>query len=512
MSEISRVSIELKPGVYNQFRNLNNKIWLALSEFVDNAVQSYLDNKEALIASESGYQFHVLINMNWEKNAMVIVDNAAGINATNFERAFEPANIPTNDTGLNEFGMGMKTAAIWLADNWVVQTKALGEDVQRMVEFDLKKVVHEDSEELNVKSSSMPEEEHFTMITLRNLSKNAPKKMQMDKICKHLSSIYRKFIRTGELQIIVNGDLLSYTAPEELVAPYYKIPDGENVLWRKEINFHAYPYKAVGFISILKTMSTSVENGLSLFRRGRVIMGSHDEKYRPKSICGNEGSPRYKRIFGELELEGFEVSFNKGSFQDDADLEAFMELVKGEISAKDFDLYSQAENYRQKTREDSKHIVKSIVKTLKKETQPRELTHKIQESVLNMPSPEIEFPAQEPSFKVEALGSHEEPPFEFNGEHYTLKVELINEPDIQDLYSLTKSADDIFKSNFLVVYKINLAHPFFERFGNFKKEGDFQPIIAIVKSLVLAELIAPSQGTNRPGNVRLLFNKYLQSQ
>ncbi len=510
MSDISKVSIELKPGVYNQFRNLNNKVWLALSEFVDNAVQSYLDNREALIASQSGYQFAVVIDVNWEKNEMTIADNAAGINAKNFERAFEPANIPTNDTGLNEFGMGMKTAAIWLADNWTVQTKALGEDVQRSVEFDLKKVIREAREELNVKSSPMPVENHFTQIILRNLSKNAPKLMQMDKIRKHLASIYRKFIRTGELHIIVNGEELSYDTPEVLTAPFYRTPDGEDVVWRKEISFHAGAYKAVGFIGILKTMSTGVDNGLSLFRRGRVIMGSHDEKYRPKSICGQVGSPRYKRIFGELELEGFEVSFNKGSFQDDADLEEFMELVKGEISGKEFDLYSQAENYRQKTREDSKHIVKNIVKTLKKEAQPRELTQKVQESVLNMPSPEIEFPTREPVPDVEPLGSHEEP-FEFNGEQYTLKLELINEPDVKDLYSLTKTADDLFKSNY-VVYKINLAHPFFIRFENFKKEDDFQPIIAIVKSLVLAELVAPSQGTSRPGNVRLLFNKYLQSQ
>ena len=66
-------------------------------------------------------------------------------------------------------------------------------------------------------------------------------------------------------------------------------------------------------------MSSSTVNGLSLFRRGRVIEGSHDEKYRPKVLCGQNGSPRYKRIFGELELEGFSVSFNKGSFQEHDD-------------------------------------------------------------------------------------------------------------------------------------------------------------------------------------------------
>ena len=41
-------------------------------------------------------------------------------------------------------------------------------------------------------------------------------------------------------------------------------------------------YSAKGFIGVLKTMSTNKVNGISLFRRGRVIVGSHDEKYRPK--------------------------------------------------------------------------------------------------------------------------------------------------------------------------------------------------------------------------------------
>jgi len=509
MSDISKVSIELKPGVYNQFRNLNNKVWFAISEFVDNAVQSYLDNRGRLLASQSDYQFRVIIHVDWEKKEMLIADNAAGIDTKNFERAFEPANIPINNTGLNEYGMGMKTAAIWLADHWTVQTKALDENIERSVEFDLHKVIREEREELNVRSVEKSPEKHYTKITLRNLSKNAPTVMQMDKIRKHLASIYRKFIRTGELEIVVNNETLSYETPEILIAPFFKTPDGEDLEWKKEIDFHAGPYKAKGFIAILKTMSTGVDNGLSLFRRGRVILGSHDEKYRPKSICGQTGSPRYKRIFGELELDGFDVSFNKSSFQDDADLEEFIEALKDEISAKDFDLYNQAEYYRQKVREDNKAIAKGIVKTLKKETQPRELTKKIQESVRNMPSPGIEFPAQETNSDIETLGSHEEI-FELDGEQYTLKLDLINEPGVSALYSMIVTPDGIFKSK-TVIYKINLAHPFFIRFDKFKKDGDFQPVMAIIKSLVIAELLAESRGVKGAGNVRLIFNQYLQN-
>lgn len=50
-------------------------------------------------------------------------------------------------------------------------------------------------------------------------------------------------------------------------------------------------------------MSTSVDNGILLFRRGRVIGSSYDEKFRPKILSGEEGSPRYKRILENWNLK-----------------------------------------------------------------------------------------------------------------------------------------------------------------------------------------------------------------
>ena len=140
-------------------------------------------------------------------------------------------------------------------------------------------------------------------------------------------------------------ELLTYDNPEILNAPYYKNHEGENILWKKNIDFSMGEYSAKGFIGVLKTMSSNKLNGISLFRRGRVIIGSHDEKYRPKELCGQIGSPRYKRIFGELELKGFGVSFNKGSFIEVEDLETLIKGIKLEISNKNFDLYGQAEKY-----------------------------------------------------------------------------------------------------------------------------------------------------------------------
>lgn len=510
MSKIENVSIKIQTGVYGQFRNLKNTVWFALGEYVDNAVQSFENNKSRLQEVANGsYQFEVRINIDNENDFIKIYDNAAGIDLDNFQRAFEPANIPIDNTGLHEFGMGMKTASIWLADLWTVRTGALNEDEERLVEFDLKKVLAEEKEVLEVVNTTKELAKHFTEITLYQLSKNAPSNYQIDKIKRHLLSIYRKFIRKGDMKLFINDEELIYEEPEILKAPFYNNLLGENIEWKKEINFSTGKYKVNGFIAILSTMSTSTLNGISLFRRGRVIEGSHDEKYRPKALCGQIGSPRYKRIFGELELEGFAVSFNKGSFQEQEDLEALMEALQTEISSKDFDLYTQAEKYiKPKTVESNIAVAKNIVNNLKKTSDKEVLKTKLDASIKEIESKTLAANNEEFSKKAETIDSHEDI-IEIKGEKYKLILELITEQSVSDLYSLIILDDELFSKK--IVYKINLAHPFFTRFEKLKKEEDYQPIMLIIRSLVLAEIIAPSQGTKGAGNVRLNFNHFLRN-
>ncbi len=511
MSNIEAVSIKIQTGVYGQFRNLNNKVWFALGEYVDNAVQSYEDNKDRLRkVNKDKYQFEVRINIDWENDSIKIYDNAGGIDSKKFLKAFEPANIPIDNTGLHEFGMGMKTASIWLADFWSVKTSALEEEEERFVEFDLKQVLENDQEVLKVKNYHTTKSTHFTEIVLNKLSKNSPKVMQLDKIKKHLSSIYRKFIRSGDMKLYINEIELNYEDPEILEAPFHNNLAGERIKWKKEISFTYDRYKATGFIAILNTMSTNEVNGLSLFRRGRVIEGSHDEKYRPKAICGQIGSPRYKRIFGELELDGFEVSFNKGSFQEQGDLEALMDALQTEISSKEFNLYAQAENFiKEKTKSDDENVAKKIVSRLKKATQENsDLIEKVNNSLKEIDNINIASRNEKLTRSAKAIDSHEEI-IEIKDEEYKLTVELITEPTITDLYSLQIEDGEFFVKT--IIYKINLAHPFFRRFERLKNEEDYQPIISIIRSLVLAEVVAPSQGTRNAGNVRMNFNTFLRN-
>lgn len=508
MKQIDKVSIALKPNVYTTFRALNNTVSFTLGEYVDNAVQSFLNNRSRLLNLDPNYKLRIDITVDWTNRSIVIEDNAAGIASDNYIRAFEPAHIPIDATGLNEFGMGMKTASVWLANKWCVYTKALGESVERYTEFDLPKVTSEGREELTVKETSMPENEHYTKIVLSDLSKNAPSTSQMDKIRRHLSSIYRKFIRSDEVDIYLNDVLLEAPCYDILSAPYYKTPNEDDILWKKEIDFELGSYKAKGFIAILDKIQNGA-NGLVLLRRGRVIVGGSDERFFPATIFGQSGNFRYKRLFGELELDGFDVTFNKNGFREEEDLYAFMEVLRDELRSDTFNLLGQADNYRQRKKEQYEKISKTVAYTLKKDTKPKQLTRQIQK--IESKIQDTEYLEKEESLILNArpLDSHTES-FKLGSHDYTLKIDLVTEITSDMLYSVlqdnnTTAVDTTDTTQ--IICKINLAHPYFTRFDQFKKGDDYLPIIAIFKALTLAEIMAPNRA--QASSIRLLFNQNL---
>src|SRR5882724_8575256 len=147
-------SVDIRPGVtiLSVLRHLNYKPWFALAEFVDNALQSCIANEVALKKAE-GPKYRLLVEVELDLTGeprITIRDNAAGIGVADYARAFRPAAIPTDTKGLSEFGMGMKSAACWFAPRWSVRTKALGEEVERTIRFDITKIIGDNISALSV--------------------------------------------------------------------------------------------------------------------------------------------------------------------------------------------------------------------------------------------------------------------------------------------------------------------------------------------------------------------------
>ena len=310
--------VDIRPGVsvLAVLRHLNYRPWFALGEFVDNAVESFVRHREAL-QKLHGMDFTLRVEIDIDTAAparISIRDNAAGIFESEYGRAFRPAAIPPDRSGLAEFGMGMKSAACWFAPQWSVRTSALGEPVERAVHFDIANIVNDEIEELTIREAGQDADVHYTEVVVEDVF-HVPVGRTVAKLKEHLTDIYRAFIRDGLLELKFNGDTLSYIEPRILTAPYFKEKKGEARRWRKEIEFDFGDGLSVHGFAALRETANTAKAGFSLFRRGRVIQGSGDEGYRPSYVFGSSNSYRYQRLFGELHLDGFEVSHTKDGFR-----------------------------------------------------------------------------------------------------------------------------------------------------------------------------------------------------
>ncbi|GAA4027902.1 hypothetical protein GCM10022409_09900 [Hymenobacter glaciei] len=363
MSE--KINIRPDVGVLAVLRHLNYSPWYALAEYVDNSIDSYIKNKAALIAADGpAYKLRVDITIDSAQKIITILDNAAGISAGDLNRALQVAAPPPDRKGLSEFGMGMKAASCWFSPMWGIKTKALGETVSRLIKFDVDSIVSNHIQELDVTLiPDTPSSEHFTGIKLAQVF-DPPYKRTTGKIKSHLASIYRAFIQAGELVLTVNGEQLGYAVPDVLEAAIYSDPSGPSIRWLQEVSFECAGGRTVrGFAAIRETGSTA-EAGFSLFRRGRVIVGSYEEVYRPEALFGRGNSYRSQRLFGEFHLEGFGVSHTKDGFQWEGCEEEFLSLLEKALSNPAKPLLRQAENYRKnppKTNGSSKPEPPSIV-------------------------------------------------------------------------------------------------------------------------------------------------------
>jgi len=498
-TSIATVDITIGANMYGRISDITNTPSHVLAEFVDNAIQSYIDNKEELLAQDQNYKLEVEITFEWDPeddnraSRVTIRDNAGGIGKDNFVRAFKLAHTPDDNTGLNEFGMGMKTAALWLGEEWSVESTAIGENVTRKIVFDLNSVMANELKSLPVTHREEDINEHYTIVNITSATKNVPSIKSIQKIKDELASIYRKYLRVDEIDLIVNDTKLKFEDPLVLTAPFHKKagqPEGEKIYWRKDINFNFGKYHAKGFIALLNTMQNN-KNGLALLRRGRVVVGAEtDGRYLPKVLFGNVGSPRYKRMFGELELEGFDVAFNKNDIQDRENLEMLMDALKSEIHTKNFDLYTQAENYREDER------VKFVKKIVRGHNTSREKNEKIEFTTQPQPAPTIEVAPLFPS-EPTVIDQYNDT-YVINGVQYTLKVQFVDSGKDLVWIALDKDAENT------IICNINTHHAYFSQFGN-----PTPAMIALIKTIAIAKYIAQKKGNDSTGEMLENFNQLI---
>lgn len=503
---LKKVNIRPQVTMLSVLKYLEYETWYALAEFVDNSIASYLKNEKELRSIEGKkFKLEVDIEINEADNKIVIRDNAAGIDQQDYSRAFRAAEAPPDTTGLSEFGMGMKSAACWFADEWSVRTTALHEPIEKAVRFNLKKIFEDKLDELDVEIKKASEQDHYTVIELFNVHK-MPKKRGLGKVKDHLTSIYREFIRKGILVLKVENEVLEYEEPNVLKAARYDQPKGKHIEWRKEINFPVENGLSVhGFVAIREKASVS-EAGFALFRRGRVIEGSFDNGFRPEYIFGNPNSFRYQRIFGELHLEGFEVVFTKKGIKWDDNLDVFLRCLRDELSHEDFPLLQQADKYRVRATEKEYLAAKKALDEAVDDFEKNALNAltEVREAV-----PILE-PQETTLSKIEKTIQRE---FEvrFNKVTWKISIELSYDPSLSEMIEVgnhlikNKVKDQSIRQ---IGIRLSLTHPFMVQFVGVDN-SKIEPILRIVAALGLSEVIAKESGAKTQGEVRRNFNELI---
>jgi hypothetical protein len=524
MSEINievddDAAVEIRPEVtmLSVLRHLNYEPWFAIAEFVDNSIQSFLTNEEAL-KKLHGAHFRLIVDITIDSSGLgkiIISDNAAGIAKADFPRAFRPAQAPNDRTGLSEFGMGMKSAACWFARTWSVRTKALGENVERTIRFDIDKIVEENIQTLSPEINSMVETAHYTTISLNDLH-HPPKGRTVGKIKDHLGSIYRVFLRNGLLKIRFNDEDLSHELPKILYAiPYESVgmpKTGHDVIpveWRKEINLDfGKGQRVTGFAALREKASTSMA-GFALFRRERLIEGSHDDTYRPKQIFKHSTSYPYQRLFGELHIEGFAVSHTKDGFRWEEYEDEFLELLGEAIEDGELDLISQAENFRTLP---TKHTVQSNA-ILATSVVAEHLESVVAPILIEARANPVLPPALPAQFPSNYLQSSERI-VEFNDGGYLWIVTLCTsvDPAIENWISVgrmdSKNDEDGARTRRLVI-DLALAHPFSMSYIGSSNEN-IELFLRIACGICIALVLAEDLTAEPPQTVLNFFNNLLR--
>ena len=444
-------------------------------------------------------QLAITIEIDRTEQCIIINDNAGGINKDDMQRAFRPAQPPSDASGLSEFGMGMKSASIWFAPRWEVYTSAIGEPTRKRVCFDLDHVKENRLEELDVTIEPADPLEHFTKVTLRDVYA-MPQGRTLGKIREHLKDIYRCFLREDKLKLYVpssssenSSESLSFNELENLVAPEFNTEKkpiaGENPKeWHKPIQFELEDGRVVvGQAGLLgRSGLGSNESGLTLFRRNRAIVGTGDNKYRPTEIFGTGNSFANQRLWGELHMDDFEVSHTKDGFNWGNSETEFLEKLKQALDEPALSLRKQAQYFRAKvdfsseTRGTVINVADDLTSVIK-ENGPEDFTRLINSTNAVLPLPRqlssnADAPLVEENFTVS-----------FGGEQWQVQIEFVQNSNGRWIELASDTSEGVRTKK--VGIRVNLQHAFMQKIVRIDERNSLEPVIRLAAAYGFAEFI-----------------------
>ncbi|MFV0363831.1 MAG: ATP-binding protein [Suipraeoptans sp.] len=521
----SKINIRPTSGVYATYKRLSYQPWTAIAEFVDNSTQSYYDHKKEL-HNLSGFS-KLTINIDYEARAkgndvLTITDNAFGMEIDDFERAIILDRPPKSTVGRNEFGMGLKTAACWFGSKWTVTSTQYGSSRGYSAFVDVDKLERDKDEEIDLTTFNTNTDEHYTRITIERLNKKITGGRTVGKVRDLLSSIYREDLRTGKIVITYNGNELSFKDP---VIYEETLPGGKIKKWKQDISFTVHhegkDLPVSGYIA-LRLPGSVREAGLTLMRRGRVIVGGPEANYRPVEIFGDSNSYTYQRLFGELHMDEWPVTQAKDEF--DWHSSGLEELFIEKLIPFTKPLRTKADTIRVRQRIESVDVIDKTFGAFQKSglissatviAIPQEGVESVKEESENKANyyndettgEALEFITdkdKEPGVDISGPDTFQAT-FDYEGANYHFTVKFDSSSPLNPWVTVKEENEPHFQIT------INMKHAFFKPFTENK---EFMSVMAkLVMAMILAEigsLAVSSDGRINPGDIRMKMNGILE--
>lgn len=483
----NKIKLDIKPEAYNVYEMLNhltNTESFALGEFVDNASASFFENEDSLKGEK------LIVDIFYDQNAgtLRIKDNAFGMDLEDFKRAILVGAKTNKANSRNEFGKGLKTGACWYGRRWSVESTQLKKKTLYSACIDIDELVQNKSNSTDITESDIDKNEHYTIITIEKLSHPLDSAKVKKQVIADLGSMYRRDILSGNVEIYFNNKLIEYEEPPILFFKGKPMKKSVTI----QIQYKNKIYKSKGYVALSSNQKKQSISplGLTFFRRDRGVLIN----LKPKEIVGAENSVIAWKLFGELDVDDFEVNQAKDGLAWPNELkEKFYEKLKEQIP----EIIAVGKLTWEQIAE--------------KEGQPlQEKPTKIKNTPVTAPEPtSIIYPTQPTKSQEPLQVNSPTPSFTTTvQENFSFILDKIE-------YSVTY---ELIKDTFLYKYdkencalKINKNHKFINNLSS----DLYEPIGKIILSYVLAEEEAINQsggsGNINPAMIHISFSKLLSN-
>jgi hypothetical protein len=343
---------------------------------------------------------------------------------------------------------------------------------------------------------------------LTNLYHPIPTGRTLGKLRSYLSSIYRQFLRAGDVELIVGDEVLKFKDPAVLVAPKWDQPEGAPREWRKDVTVKLPSGPTVTGWAGLRAKGNTAEAGLALLYRGKVVQGagamagSSDDTYRPETVFGRGNTFMSQRLFGELDVSDLKVTYSKDAIIWGGEEEVFLERLRKQLDADPLPLLKMAQEHRSTERtKAAADVVWSAVQS----------TAVAVEGAFHE--------AAERGGSVLAPGPSDSELGRLDGKPASAPIQAeVRTPGLRRIEGFRlEVVDEPFEPRWLrvvsergaAIVSVNRSHRFMQSFANVPG-ADIEPVLRLAAALGIAEVRGRASGVSQPAFVREQVNDLLE--